>query len=172
MWQTVSMLLVTSGNRYQKETPKKQEETGMELTLNQAAKEVGKAKSTLSKAIKSGKLSAALQEDGSYRIDASELFRVFPPSIMTIPAFPEGNPKETPSNTLELTLKIERLEAELDAERRHLATVHSMVVDYKERLDASEKERRQTTRLLEDARGGVRKGGLLGWFRGSDKDKE
>ena len=67
----------------------------MELTLNQAAKEVGKAKSTLSKAIKSGKLSAALQEDGSYRIDASELFRVFPPSIMTIPAFPEGNPKET-----------------------------------------------------------------------------
>ena len=144
----------------------------MELTLNKAAREVGKAKSTLSKAIKSGKLSATRQEDGSYKIDTSELFRVFPQPIFTIEALPEGNPQKTPPNRPELMLKIERLEAELEAERRHLATVHAMVVDYRERLDASEKERRQTTRLLEDARGGIRKGGLLGWFKGSAKAKE
>lgn len=47
------------------------------LTLGQAAKEVGLAKSVLSRAIKSGKLSATRSDDGSFRIDPAELFRVY-----------------------------------------------------------------------------------------------
>ena len=50
----------------------------MKLTLNQAAKECGRAKSTLSKAIKSGKLSAERGDKGAFLIDPSELHRVFP----------------------------------------------------------------------------------------------
>ena len=48
------------------------------LTLNQAAKEAGKAKSTILDAIKSGRLSAPKGEKGQYEIDPAELFRVFP----------------------------------------------------------------------------------------------
>ena len=51
----------------------------MEFTLGQAAKESGKSKSTIWKYVKNGTLSAHKNSDGSYCIDAAELFRVFPP---------------------------------------------------------------------------------------------
>src|SRR5712691_8419967 len=43
-------------------------------------KETGMDKSTISRAIKSGKLSATRQENGGYAIDPAELFRVFAPA--------------------------------------------------------------------------------------------
>lgn len=49
-----------------------------ELSLTQAAKAAGKSKSTINRAIKSGKLSAIRHSDGSYSIEGSELSRVFP----------------------------------------------------------------------------------------------
>jgi len=52
----------------------------MHLSLGQAAKETGMDKSTISRAIKSGKLSATRQEHGGYAIDPAELFRVFAPA--------------------------------------------------------------------------------------------
>ena len=48
------------------------------LTLGQAAKEAGVSKSTVSKALKSGKLSYVNKTSAGYEIDPSELFRVFP----------------------------------------------------------------------------------------------
>lgn len=50
----------------------------MKFTLVQAARETGRDRSTLFRAIKKGKLSAEKQDDGSYLIDSSELFRVYP----------------------------------------------------------------------------------------------
>ena len=50
----------------------------MKYTLGTAAKATGKSKSTLSRDIKSGKISAARSEDGSYEIDPAELHRVYP----------------------------------------------------------------------------------------------
>jgi len=49
--------------------------TPMSYTLGEAAKAVGFSKPTLSRAIKSGKLSARRLDDGSYSVDASELER-------------------------------------------------------------------------------------------------
>ena len=48
----------------------------MHVTLGQAAKQLSIGKATLSRYIKQGKISATKQEDGSYRIDASELDKV------------------------------------------------------------------------------------------------
>jgi excisionase family DNA binding protein len=48
----------------------------MDVTLGQAAKALGIGKSTLSRYIAQGKVSAQKQPDGSYRIDAAELDRV------------------------------------------------------------------------------------------------
>lgn len=49
------------------------------LTMGQAAKETGVSKATLSKALKSGRLSYVAKSTAGYEIDPAELFRVFPP---------------------------------------------------------------------------------------------
>ena len=51
----------------------------MQFTPSQAAKEVGKTKQGIIKAIKDGRLSANRIENGGYLIDAAELFRVYEP---------------------------------------------------------------------------------------------
>ena len=48
------------------------------LTMGQAAKETGVSKATLSKALKSGRLSYVAKSTAGYEIDPAELFRVFP----------------------------------------------------------------------------------------------
>jgi excisionase family DNA binding protein len=61
----------------------------MELTLGQAAKVTGLGKTTLTRAIKRGHLSATRREDGSYAIDPSELSRVYkvtPETVETVTA--------------------------------------------------------------------------------------
>lgn len=52
----------------------------MNYSLSEAAKATGKNKSTIQRAIKSGKISASKGESGAYGISPSELHRVFPPS--------------------------------------------------------------------------------------------
>jgi excisionase family DNA binding protein len=47
------------------------------LTLGEAARLCGVPKSTISRAIKSGRLSAGRTDDGSYAIDPAELSRVY-----------------------------------------------------------------------------------------------
>jgi hypothetical protein len=47
-------------------------------TLGQAARAAEVSKTTIQRAIKSGRLSASRQEDGSYVIDPAELHRAFP----------------------------------------------------------------------------------------------
>lgn len=49
------------------------------LTMGQAAKETGVSKATLSKALKTGRLSYVVKTTAGYEIDPAELFRVFPP---------------------------------------------------------------------------------------------
>ena len=71
----------------------------MSYTLGEAAKAVGKSKGTISKAIKSGKISAVKQENGSFRIEAAELHRVYPPVSVTVENERLETPKETPRNT-------------------------------------------------------------------------
>jgi len=55
----------------------------MYLTLGQAAREAGVAKSTISKALASGKLSYREKNSEGYKIDPAELFRVYPKSSKT-----------------------------------------------------------------------------------------
>ena len=54
----------------------------MIFTLRTAAQHTGTSKSTILRAIKSGRLSAARLEDGTYEIDAAELERVYPTQRM------------------------------------------------------------------------------------------
>src|SRR5687767_5554424 len=72
----------------------KQRESESMLTLSDAADAAGVAKSTIWRAIKSGRLSASRSVVGSYEIDAAELFRVFPVG-------PENDPSQHVATVVE-----------------------------------------------------------------------
>jgi len=120
----------------------------MSYTLGDAAKAVGKSKTTLHRAIKSGRISAKKSEDGSYSIDPSELHRVFPPvtAVTATDTLPR-NDTEHQSNTLEtLRIQLELQEKERERER---ALLQETIADLREDRD---KWRQQATALLEDHR--------------------
>mgnify|MGYP002714412128 CR=1 FL=1 len=112
----------------------------MQLSLSAAAKEVDRSKSTLSRAIKEGRLSAVRCEDGSYRIDLAELYRVFPAPV----------PQPTASNTTQpaserdgtLRMQVEAAERERDREReernREREQMQATIDDLRTRLDRAE----------------------------------
>lgn len=50
------------------------------LSLREAAEHVAKSKSTILRAIQSGRLSARKSDTGEYAIDPAELFRVYAPT--------------------------------------------------------------------------------------------
>ncbi len=131
----------------------------MEYTLTEAAHATGLSRPTVFRAIKKGTLSARREEDRSYRIDASELARVFPTVSLKQLDLVHGNDAkrlespETPATPgaelallqLELRMTKDQLarERELrDQERegveRERETVRDTVADLRKRLDRAE----------------------------------
>jgi excisionase family DNA binding protein len=95
------------------------------LSLREAAKEAGLSKSTILRAVKAGRLSAARTEDGGYSIDPAELFRVYPPESR---ATRRGQPRDrseghgAPGHAMmELQIQNAVLEAQLGAAKEALA---------------------------------------------------
>jgi excisionase family DNA binding protein len=102
----------------------------MSYTLGQAAKATGTSKPTLSRAIKSGRLSAQKQEDGSYLIDPAELHRVYPPVSATSDDNGNAEQVETLSNTSVLQAQLEILREERERERGQFqATIATLTED-------------------------------------------
>ncbi len=120
----------------------------MSYTLGEAAKAVGKSKTTLHRAIKSGKISASKADDGSYAIEPSELHRLFPSVTTGTPDAPlHRNDMEQQSNALgTLSIQLEMQEKERERER---ALLQETIADLREDRD---KWRQQATALLEDKR--------------------
>jgi hypothetical protein len=100
------------------------------FSLRQAAQEAGTSKSTILRAIQSGRLSATRTDDGGYSIDPAELFRVYPPK--SVAADPEADRSAghnaialAPVNSTEMLVRHAQLEAAvsglqaiLEAERK------------------------------------------------------
>ena len=120
----------------------------MSYTLGEAAKAVGKSKTTLHRAIKSGKISASKADDGSYVIEPAELHRLFPSvTARTADAPLLRNDTEQQGNTLgTLRIQMEMQEKERERER---ALLQETIADLREDRD---KWRQQATALLEDHR--------------------
>ena len=124
----------------------------MSYTLGEAAKATGMSKAAISRAIKNGTLSAAKQDNGSFKIDPAELHRVYPP-------VPTEQFSKEPNGTLsngELNAEIRELKAKLEASTQRLADRDEVIDDLRTRLDAEAEERRKTqaqlTALLTDQR--------------------
>jgi len=114
--------------------------SGMSYTLNEAAKAVGKSKTTIHRAIKSGKISASKLESGAYAIDPSELHRVFQVGTEECTTRNGTERRETAD------IRLEMLEKERERERQLL---EETIADLREDRD---KWRQQATALLEDKR--------------------
>ena len=92
----------------------------MKHTAGTAAKAVGKTKSTITKAIASGKISAVKNDRGWWEIEVAELHRVYPPAVQaTLEIERHDTPVETGGNSRE----IEVLERLLKAAEEQLADV-------------------------------------------------
>jgi hypothetical protein len=124
----------------------------MAYTLGDAARATGKSKPTIAKAIKTGRISAARAEDGSYQIDPAELHRVYP---MASEGRGNSLQQDTPAADGGLQGEVELW--------RTLATERAEVIrDLRVRLDAEAAERRQLIAILTDQR---RRPWWRRWFR-------
>lgn len=117
----------------------------MAYTLGAAAKASGKSKATISKAIKSGRISALKDETGVYQIEPAELNRVYPLNV-------DGNRDRTPQTPEEPSDKgpsVKELQARLEAAQERLADKEALIADLREDRD---RWRQQATALLADQR--------------------
>ncbi|TDT43643.1 hypothetical protein CLV90_2765 [Maribacter spongiicola] len=110
----------------------------MYLSLGQAAKATGKSKSTISKALNSGKISYVSKDSSGFKIDPAELFRVYPKNEKRNS---KGEPLETPKANTETQHKIKVLEVQLEAVNEKVKALEADKEDYKSRLDKESEER-------------------------------
>lgn len=109
----------------------------MSYTLGTAAKATGKSKSTIQRAIQSGRMSATPLEDGSYRIDPAELARVFPLVSRDSPAQPEAERYATANDT-------EGLRGQVQVLRELIQQIEGERDDLRRRLDAETEAREKS----------------------------
>lgn len=124
----------------------------MKLSMGQAAKEAGVSKTSISRAINSGRLSADKVDGTGYQIDPSELFRVFPRNRNTHPQMErtvttKGTPEPTAGNPLEMM----RLEMENKALKREIDLLKEQVVDLRKERD-DWKGQAAVIKVIEDMR--------------------
>ena len=126
--------------------------TLMHLSLGQAAKETGLDKSTISRAIKSGKLSATRKENGGYAIDPAELFRVFAPAskateqpVLARDTALDGGSENQP---LHMQWEVAALRVQLEAATLRIQDKDEEIRDLRHRLDTEGEERRKLTLML------------------------
>lgn len=108
--------------------------------MTKGAELAGVSKGTVSKALKSGRLSYAEKTDNGYLIDTSELFRVFPPKQ---PETVEPTRPETGKGNVETLIETEGLRREIELLREQLRDRDGVVDDLRRRLDQSDEERRE-----------------------------
>jgi hypothetical protein len=124
----------------------------MHLSLGQAAKETGMDKSTISRAIKSGKLSATRQENGGYAIDPAELFRVFAPASKDTeqPVLARDTVLDGWSETQALRMQVDAatLRVQVEAMTLRMRDKDEEIRDLRHRLDIEGEERRKLTLML------------------------
>lgn len=116
----------------------------MELSASEAAREVGKSIQTITRAIQSGRLSASGPKGGPYKIEPSELFRVYPRRSSE----PSATPSVVGDASTDKLSATSNLEVEVKMLREMLAREQDTISDLRARLDTEAEERRRLTALL------------------------
>jgi predicted phosphodiesterase len=117
-------------------------------TLAQAAKAVGKAKSTVFEAIRSGQLSATKDEKGRFKIDPAELQRVYAVNGNSEQKTEQEKWQIEQNRTPENDIKTALLEQELHFLKKQIEQLEQVKTDLQEDRDRWRKQAEQTTILL------------------------
>jgi hypothetical protein len=104
------------------------------LTLGQAAKETGRSKSTIFKAIQNGTLSYIEKTSAGYKLDRDEVFLLFPANDLSVSI---GERSRTINDN-----------TENDFLKRENDLLRQQIDDLRRRLDDEAAERRKLTLLL------------------------
>lgn len=121
----------------------------MPLSLREAADACGASKSTILRAIKAGRLSAARTDDGGYAIDPAELHRVYPARIARNGPRTDAAGQDAPAPAPDATAA---LEAQIEALREVLRRADQHLADVREDRDRWRAQAEQAQRLLVDRR--------------------
>ena len=95
------------------------------FSLREAAHQAGVSKSTIWRSVKSGRLSAARDDDGDFAIDPAELFRVFAPKQVEQAEGQDATPAATVETDAGDRLRAAALDAELRVLRELLAEMRA-----------------------------------------------
>lgn len=130
------------------------ERKGMQYTAGQAAEVTGKNIATITRAIKSGKITAHKDSSGAWRIDAAELHRVFPvraQDLRKTEKQTDARPVQWSSNdqTAALNEELATLRERAAVQYELLEERAGQILDLKEDRD---RWRQQATNLLADQR--------------------
>jgi excisionase family DNA binding protein len=133
------------------------------LTLGQAARLTGLGKTTITRAIKAGRLSATRRDDGSYEIDPAELHRVYsirPETPETVAqsghAVRDATPSERPRDGGgdPVTVRLATLEAEVQGLTALLDEVKASREELRRDRDAW-RHQAQTLALIDQTKPGA-----------------
>lgn len=127
----------------------------MKLSLGQAAKECGRSKATISKALKSGKLSFINKTSAGYEIDPAELFRVFPKKNHSATI---GNDTKPLDVTTDIAMELGKSRAMNEALEAQIQMLRETVEREKANADDWKKQAQAQTALLTDQRSKERGG--------------
>ncbi|MFC6199491.1 hypothetical protein [Ponticaulis profundi] len=126
----------------------------MQYTAGQAAQATGKNIATITRAIKSGKISAQKDASGAWRIDASELHRMFPMNAQDLRK-PQMQSDATPLQEQSKS-QIAALEQELAALRERVAAQFELLEERASQIsdlrEDRDRWRQQAVSLLADQR--------------------
>lgn len=146
------------------------------LSLREAAQQTGTSKSTILRAIQSGRLSAARTDDGGYAIDPAELFRVYQPRPQADPdqgadaKAGHGAAAAATEAATELRIRNAQLEAGFNALKAILEAEKKHMEELREDRDrwAAQAERLALPAPQPPQAGQAKRGsGLFGWIKGN-----
>lgn len=125
---------------------------GTPLSLREAADAAGTSKSTIFRAIKAGRLSAARTDDGGFAIDPAELFRVYPKKPTQAADETGGNVAAGQGATGVPAHVAALLEEQVKSLRETIRRLDEQVADIREDRDRWRTQAEGAQRLLTDQR--------------------
>jgi hypothetical protein len=117
------------------------------LGLMKAAEITGKSASTIHRAMKAGRLSFEMNDHGERTVDASELFRVFPPKASETTSVELRD--DTSGNIARHAMQLEKIEVELRAERAKNALLEQLLDEMRQERQAERREKERLLSILE-----------------------
>lgn len=119
-----------------------------EMSLSQAAALAGKSKSTLTRAIKSGRMSALRRADGTFGLDPAEVLRVFPADAVRSGAPTSEIVAHDAVVHAAQQVEINALRDDLATARQQAAVAQALADERARALEAAERNLTDLRRLL------------------------